>query len=57
MGVKEQLVEIVRGEGYDFMTACELVTDCIKEFKASGKREARYYIGRTSFTIRNEAVK
>ena len=30
MTVKEKLVEIVRAEGYDFMTACEVVTDALQ---------------------------
>ena len=30
MTVKEKLVEIVRHEGYDFMTACEMVTNAIQ---------------------------
>ena len=29
MTVKEKLVEIVRQEGYDFMTACEIVTNAL----------------------------
>jgi len=29
MTIKEQLVEIVRQEGYDFMTACEVVTNAL----------------------------
>ena len=29
MTVKEKLVEIVRQEGYDFMTACEVVTNAL----------------------------
>ena len=30
MTIKEQLVEIVRQEGYDFMTACEVVTNALQ---------------------------
>ena len=30
MTTKEKLVEIVRGEGYDFMTACEVVTNAMQ---------------------------
>jgi len=30
MTVKEKLVEIVRAEGYDFMTACEVVTNALQ---------------------------
>jgi len=49
--VRETIVEIVRGEGYDFWTAAELVSNCIKEFIASDKRETTYYVGKSSFTL------
>lgn len=51
MTVKEQIVEIIRAEGYDFITACELATKCIAEFKVSGEQSSRYHIGHTSFTL------
>jgi len=31
--IKEQLVEIVKAEGYDFFTACEMVAQAMKELK------------------------
>lgn len=51
--MKAQLIELVRAEGYDFVTAAGLVSQCLAEFKASGKRRATYHIGRSSFTVEN----
>lgn len=54
MTIKEQLVEIIRKQGYDFVSACELADNYIKEFKASGKHQQRYAVGRTIFTLQND---
>jgi hypothetical protein len=49
--VKEQLVDIIRANGYDFITACEMATQAINEFLESGKSIDKYYIGNQSFTL------
>lgn len=49
--MREQLIALIQAEGYDVVTACELAVKTIAEFKASGKKTARYHIGHTSFTI------
>jgi hypothetical protein len=54
--MKDQLVELVQAQGYDFMTACELVSKCLCEFIASGKPSAKYDIGGASFTLKNNKV-
>ena len=54
MSIKEQLVGIVQAEGYDFMTACELVSRCMAEFAQSGRAAATYYIGKSQFTLRQK---
>ncbi len=51
MSIKEQLVDLVRAQGFDFMTACELVTTCLREFKESGARSKTYIVGRAQFTL------
>lgn len=50
--LKDKLVDLIRAEGYDFMTASALATDCINRFKASGKKSERFFIGRAAFTLR-----
>ena len=44
MSVKEQLIELIRAEGYDFFTAAELAHNCLNEFLASGKSEEIYHL-------------
>ena len=44
MSVKEQLIELIRSQGYDFFTAAELAHNCLEEFKASGKTEEIYHV-------------
>jgi predicted Fe-Mo cluster-binding NifX family protein len=41
---KDKIVDILREAGYDFITASEIATDTIREFKASGKKRQRYYL-------------
>jgi len=53
--VKETIVELLRKEGYDFITACEIANNTIKEFKNSGKKKARYvFKSGTSITLQKE---
>ena len=54
MTVKEQLVEIVRHEGYDFMTACEVVTNAIQALSV-GRNVLR--IGRVRVVVVKHADK
>jgi len=49
--VKLDLVDIMRVEGYDFLTACEEVDRVFAEFEASGKRSQTLTVGRTQVTI------
>ena len=44
MNVKDELVELIRCAGYDFISACEYADDLLKEFKESGKSKQKYYI-------------
>jgi len=48
MTIKEQLVEIVRQEGYDFMTACEVVTNALQAL-SKGRNVLR--IGRVQVVV------
>lgn len=48
MTIKEQLVEIVRQEGYDFITACEVVTDAMQALSV-GRNVLR--IGRVKVVV------
>jgi len=43
---KEQLVEGLRGDGVDFISACEIANETIREFLESGKLQQRLH-GRT----------
>lgn len=49
--MREKLISLIQAEGYDMITACELATDCIARFKASGLKQQNYTIGNTTFTI------
>lgn len=51
--VKDQIADMMRREGYDFMTAYHWATIAIAEFKASGRREQTYYCGHSSIKLRN----
>jgi len=51
MTTKETLAEIVRDAGYDFITACEIAGNTIREFLQSGKRESTYVIGCATVTL------
>lgn len=50
MTIKERMVEAIRTEGYDFITACGLFDQALKEaqdeFKASNKEEIAFVIGK-----------
>jgi len=48
MTVKEKLVEIVRHEGYDFITACEIVTSAMQALSV-GRNVLR--IGRVKVVV------
>jgi len=48
MTVKEKLVEIVRAEGYDFITACEVVTNALQAL-SKGRNVLR--IGRVRVVV------
>ncbi len=44
MSVKEQIIEKMRVAGFDFLTACEEATRCIREFLASGESSRTVYV-------------
>ena len=48
---KEALVEMAREYGYDFITACEIAEDTIREFLQSGKQRETYVIGGATVTL------
>ena len=51
MTIKEQIVELVQSQGYDFMTACELATDAINEFITQDNPSRTFYLGACSWTL------
>ena len=53
MSLKEELIEIVRAEGYGFMTACETVTRAMTELKPC---KNVLNIGKVTITIDKEEV-
>lgn len=48
--MKEELVQLIQAEGYDFMTACIMANRIMKETKGTTK----WYIGKTKITIRKD---
>jgi hypothetical protein len=51
MTVKEKIVEGIKGQGFDTMTAFEKAQDVLDKFKASDRKTNRYCIGSFSFTL------
>ena len=56
MSVKEQIIEGLRENGFDFFTAAEIATDMIREFLASGEKERKHWLvnGRFHVTLRRK---
>jgi len=50
--VKDRIADMMRAEGYDFMTAYEHADKCVAEFLASGRKRETYYCGHSSITLR-----
>lgn len=48
--IKEQLVDIIRGEGFDFMTACGHADEIIRRVSAAVV-PVTYSIGSTDITV------
>ena len=51
--VKDQIADMMRAEGYDFMTAYEHATRAIREFLDSGKAEVTLHCGSSFITLHN----
>ena len=49
--VREQIVDIMRAEGFDAITAAEHATRAIEEFRTSGKESETYTVGNSRFTL------
>ena len=49
---KEQLVEIIQSEGYDFISACEIAIAFIEELKKSKPGINTFSIGTTTIKIK-----
>ena len=49
--VKEQIVELIQSQGYDFITTCEMATDAIDEFLNQSEPRRTFYIGACSWTL------
>ena len=54
MTVKEQIIEGLRENGFDFFSAAEIATNVIREFLASGEKERKHWLvnGRFQVTLR-----
>ncbi|MGI0025129.1 MAG: hypothetical protein ACREA4_08300 [Nitrososphaera sp.] len=52
INVKEQIVELIRAEGYDFLRACELAQNCLDEIKAKPSGVYQYHIGAIEITFK-----
>lgn len=50
--MKERLIQLIADAGYDTITAAEIASRYIAEFKASGSTETVYVIGRTGACVR-----
>ncbi|MDE1767242.1 MAG: hypothetical protein KGI27_13370 [Thaumarchaeota archaeon] len=55
MTIKDQIVEIMRLEGYDFVTASESVNELLRDLARKRPGEYRYFVGSHSFTLRKES--
>jgi len=51
MSVKEQIIEGLRQNGYDYFTAAEIASNTIREFLASGDTERLYWLENGRFQI------
>lgn len=49
--VKDTLVNALRAEGYDFVTACEHVTRWLNDFHASKMGQTTIQIGKSTYQI------
>jgi hypothetical protein len=52
--IREELIKIMRDEGYDIITACEEVTRLLDELKSKPKGRYGYFVGCTEFTLRKD---
>jgi hypothetical protein len=55
--VKDKIADIMRKEGFDFMTAYEEAQKAIERFNASGKSEETLRVGKTSFVLKRNTKK
>ena len=54
MTVKEQIIELIQSQGYDFLTACEMASEAIQEFLTQPEPRRTFYIGACSWTLKKK---
>lgn len=52
--VKDTIAQVLRAEGYDFLTAYEIATKYMKEFLDSGKKQETYGTKNLQFTLKRK---
>ena len=51
LSVKEQIIELIQSQGYDFISSCEMATDAINEFLNQAQPRRTFYVGACSWTL------
>lgn len=46
MTIKEEIVRRAQAAGFDFISACEIATKVLVEFRTSGKSRESFVVGR-----------
>ena len=57
MGFKDDLMQVMMGQGYDFMTSAEEVTRALKELQDKPPGVHQLYVGKAVISIKKEGKK
>ena len=49
--MKERLIEILKADGYDIISACEIVQGLIDRMKESKPGDYKFYVGNNGFIV------
>lgn len=49
--MKEKLIEILKADGYDTISACEMVQGLIDKMKRSKPGDYKFYVGSNGFIV------
>jgi hypothetical protein len=54
VSIKLRIMDVIKAEGYDFVTAGELANEAIKRLMESDRKEMTFCIGRSEFTLQKK---